>query len=98
MNGQQYSQSQLDALAQSRGYKNYQHWVISQRNAQQYQQQNPGQGNYAAVPQGQQQRQPLTLSNWFQMLKRDPGQAFARLMPQSSGLMTVNDAFDRIGQ
>lgn len=95
MPGQQYSQSHLDALAQSRGFPDYATWVAwnNHRNAAVHQPQDYS----TSAPQGTQQ-QPLTLSNWFQMLKSNPAQAFARLMPQSSGLMAVSDAFDKAGQ
>lgn len=91
MPNNQYSQSQLDALARSRGFPDYKTWVAwnSHRNAALKQ----PQGYSVSAPQ-QAQQQPLNLSNWFQMLKRDPAQAFARLMPQSSGIMKAADALD----
>lgn len=90
MQGQQYSQSQLDALAQSRGFPDYKTWVAwnNHRSAALKQ----PQGYSVSAP--QQNQQSLDLSNWFQMLKRDPAQAFARLLPQSSGMMKAADALD----
>lgn len=88
MPNNQYSQSQLDALARSRGFPDYSTWVAwnNHRSAALKQPQ-----DYSVSAPQQQQQQPLTLKNWFQMLQHDPAQAFARLMPQTSNIMRAAD-------
>lgn len=93
MSDQQYSQGQLDELARSRGFPDYSTWV-AWNNHRTANLKKPGDYSVQGVP----QQAPQNITNWLQMLMHDPAQAFARFMPQSSGIMAAGDALDKAGR
>lgn len=90
MPGAKSQAHQMDELARARGFPDYSTWkawnahrAANLKKPQDY--------TTSAAPAGQPTGQPQTVGNWFQMLRQDPAQAFARLMPQSSGIMRAAD-------